>query len=218
MNNLMALQKQMNIQACELFEIFQNILENITKRKILITSEDNKIVAYKVNKNQTLSKIDFSKIKNIESCLKERILIKKTEAKVSINNQLLCMNKVYMADVLDVTKNGFFISIKQQKAFLPFSNITLYEQNSLSLKAGSQIYVVIVKKTKDRIIASRKSSIILKEIILKTLNREFSFIVKNEKAILSIKKPFLDKNDMQILSNLSPYRLIFKKIKKENES
>lgn len=217
MNDLINLQKQMNIQAYELFDIFQNILESITKRKILITSENNEIVAYKINENQTLSKVDFAKIKNLEFTLKQSIIRKNIQSKILINNNLLYKNKVYMADILDITKNGLFVSIKQQKAFVPFSNITLYEQNSSRLKIGSQIYVVIVKKAKNNLIASRKNTLILKEIIFKTLNRQLNFFIKNDKAIIKIKKPFLDKNDMQILSNVSPYQLIFKKIKEENE-
>ncbi len=204
------LEKEKGIQSYEVLALLQNSIEITINRNVLITNENNLLNIYRINNDGSMTKVNVKSIKKAKNLFKQKLdeAIKKKSMPIT-----LIKNKVYLANVIDITKNGFFLSIKKIKAFLPLANISQKEIVNNNIAIGTQILVEIVHIGK-RIIATRKSIEVVKEILYDTFRRRFK--VKNLKGryIIFCEEPYLSDFDMQLLKKVSPINLYFRKIKR----
>ncbi len=204
------LEKEKGIQSQEILALLQHSIESTINRNVLITNENNFLNIYRINNDGSMSKVSIKSIKKAKNIFKQKLdeVIRKKNMPTT-----LIKNKVYLANVIDVTKNGFFLSIKKIKAFLPLVNISQKEIINNSITIGAKILVEVVHVGK-WVIATRKSVAIVQEILLDTFHRKFKIKNLRGRYIVFCEEPYLSKFDIELLKKVSPINLYFKKVKR----
>lgn len=204
------IKQEKGLQTHEIFYLLQKSIEETIQRKVNITFDDDVLKIYRINTNGSMTELNIKALERAKKAFRKK-MDEAINSRYKIN-RVVEKNTIYLAQVLDMTANGFFLVVKQIKVFLPLNNISAEEISEGKISLGSKILVEIIK-IGQKIIATRKSVKILKKLIFDTFQREFKIKSVRDKFILFCSKPYLNDIDIKLIRQLSPMPIYFKKIK-----
>lgn len=191
----------------------QSALSKSLGRNILLTTdESNHLQILRINRDGTRTIVTYKSYKKSRKALAHELEIRK---KQKTNHRLFALftpGDIVRGEILNTTQNGCFVAIKGERAFFPYANGYPKEKRNGLYETGSTLEFKILHIKETKLMLTRKSLRIIKELIYSLVSRHVTLKSKGENTlILYCKAPFLDEHQMALIRATSPVDILFKK-------
>jgi len=207
------LEKKYSLSKHQILFSIENTLSLILKRQVIISYENNSIKLVRKNKNSLYSSISKKTFKK-----SKKELISVLEKLSFLNNceKLVTMFKIgdYVeGEILDKTNNGYFISIKNQRAFMPLKKSFSSEASKGLYHIHNKLSFVVEKIESNKIYVTRNHPRIFNEIISSIVYRQLKIKLIENKLFIYCNEPYLNEAQKEMLQSSLPLKVILKKDK-----
>lgn len=210
---LASLEKKYSLCQEEILPVMQNVLSTVLNRPVFIASENDFLNLLRINKNGTASKIMGKSIKKSKILLIDQLeqlsYIKHCEKLIS----MFKIGDYVEGEILDKTNNGYFISIKNQRAFMPLKKSFASEASKGLYHIHNKLSFVVEKIESNKIYVTRNHPRIFNEIISSIVYRQLKIKLIENKLFIYCNEPYLNEAQKEMLQSSLPLKVILKKDK-----
>lgn len=198
----------------EVIEALQHSLRLSIKRDVFIANDENgNLSLMRINHDGSSSKITYKAFKNSRKLFTNTLLELSNRKHREKILSMFEIGEIIQGTILDSTSNGFFVSLKGERAFLPLANTFKSEQLNGLYYDGNILNFEIHKILHNKVYVTRQSLKIFDLTIQNILQRKLKMKLTKNGLLLFCNEPYLDEAQKNILQASIPYKLIFKKEK-----